>query len=338
MLQHGIDLHKRSLSIATVDLEGRVVKQKRLPTRRADVIHYLQALPGPHRAVVEACGSWYWLADLFASHGVELKLAHARQLKAISQAKVKTDAVDALTLAQLLRADLIPEAHMLDPELRGYRDLLRTRLRLVGRRTSAKNAISSLLERYNRSRPEQLPPLAFLEASLHLEQIELLTSHIKELEKVLRPALRPTDDVQRLLHIPGIGERIAFTIVLEVDEVSRFPSARHFFSYCRLVPGAKNSGGKNRHRPSKEGNRYLKNAFRTAAVRAVQYEPTVKAWYQAKLRAKGRPIAQTLVAKELARIVYHVLQDQVDFNGTFKGVPIQNVKHVRRPRRASPND
>lgn len=126
--------------------------------------------------------------------------------------------------------------------------------------------------------------------------------------------------------------------MLEVDEISRFPSARHFFSYCRLVPGAKNSGGKIRHRPSKEGNRYLKNAFRSAAVRAVQYEPAVKAWYEKKLRAKGRPIAQTLVAKELARIVFHVLQDQVDFNGTFKGVPIQNVKHVRRPRRASPND
>ncbi len=337
MLQHGIDLHKRSLSIATVDAEGRLVKQKRMPTRRADLLRYLEALPGPHRAVVEACGSWYWLADLFRKHGIELTLAHARQLKAISQAKVKTDAVDALTLAQLLRADLIPEAHMLDPGLRGYRDLLRTRLRLVGRRTAAKNAVSSLLERYNQPRPGQLPPLAFFEATLQLDQIELLTSQIKEIEQILRPALRPTEDVQRLLHIPGIGERTAYTIVLEVDDITRFPSARHFFSYCRLVPGAKNSGGKTRHRPSKEGNRYLKNVFRSAAVRAIQYEPTVKAWYQPKLRAKGKPIAQTLVAKELARIVYHVLRDQVDFNGTFKGVPTQNVKHVRRPRRTSPD-
>ena len=87
MLQHGIDLHKRSLTIATVDRGGRLVKQKRLPTDRTALVRYLDALPGPHRAVVEATGSWYWIAELFAEHGVELKLAHARQLKAISQAK-----------------------------------------------------------------------------------------------------------------------------------------------------------------------------------------------------------------------------------------------------------
>jgi hypothetical protein len=69
----------------------------------------------------------------------------------------------------------------------------------------------------------------------------------------------------------------------------------------------------------------------------VQYEPTVKAWYQKKLRAKGKPIAQALVAKEIARIAYRILKEDVDFNGTFKGVPIQNVKSAAWPRRASPD-
>jgi transposase len=81
MLQHGIDLHKRSLTIATVDSQGNLVKQKRLPTDRSALMRYLEVLPGPHRAVVEATGSWYWIAELFAQHGVELKLAHARQLR-----------------------------------------------------------------------------------------------------------------------------------------------------------------------------------------------------------------------------------------------------------------
>jgi transposase len=337
MLQHGIDLHKRSLTIATVDSTGHLVKQKRLPTDRSALMRYLEVLPGPHRAVVEATGSWYWLAELFASHGVELKLAHARQLKAITQAKVKTDAVDSLTLAQLLRADLIPEAHMLEGELRGYRDLLRARLRLVGRRTAAKCVIESLLERYNQPTPEELPPLARFEAGLHQDQISVLTHQIKEIERLLNPVLLPELEVQRLLWIPGIGRQAAFTIYLEVGDIQRFPSDRQFCSYCRLVPGAKNSGGSRRHARSKEGNRYLKSAFRNAGVRAVQYEPTVKAWYQKKLRAKGKPIAQALVAKEIARIAYQVLKDDVDFNGTFKGVPIQHMKSVAWPRRASPD-
>jgi transposase len=105
MLQHGIDLHKRTLTIATVDAEGSLVRRSKLPARRGDIVRYFDSLQGPHRAVVEATGSWYWVADLLRQQKVELKLAHARQLKAVAAAKVKTDAVDALTLAQLLRAD-----------------------------------------------------------------------------------------------------------------------------------------------------------------------------------------------------------------------------------------
>ncbi len=156
MLQHGIDLHKRTLTIATLDPEGSLLKRSKMPARPRDLLRYLDALEGPHRAVVEATGSWYWVADLLRQHGIELKLAHARKLKAVASAKVKTDPIDALTLAQLLRVDLIPEAHMVSPELRGYRDLLRTRLRLVQKRTSAKNSISRTLERYNAQAPGQL--------------------------------------------------------------------------------------------------------------------------------------------------------------------------------------
>ena len=337
MLHHGIDLHKHTLVIGTVDSAGRVLKQKRMPTRRIELLAYLDSMRGPHRAVVEATGSWYWVADLFARSGIDLKLAHAKQLKAISAAKVKTDAIDSLTLAQLLRADLIPEAHMLDAELRPYRDLMRTRQRLVQRRTACKNTISSLLEQYNQPSVGKLPPLPHLDASLYEEQIELLTKQIKEIEQLLQQVLLSVPAVQRLLYIPGLGRKSAFTIFLEVGDIARFPSARHFFSYCRLVPGAKNSGGKQRHKRSREGNPYLKNAFRNVGIRAVQNEPVIKAWYQKKVRKKGKPIAQALVAKEIARIVYHVLRDEVDFNGTFKGVPIENPKPAVWPRRASPD-
>jgi transposase len=175
-------------------------------------LHYLASLDRPHRAVVEATGGWYWIADLLGGRGVELKLAHALKLKAVAAAKVKTDPIDALTLAQPLRADLIPEAHAISPELRPYRDLLRTRLRLVQRRTSAKNSISRILEKFNVSQVGQLDTLSFAQASLE-EQIELLTQQIRELERLLQPHLIPDEDVQRLLWIPGIGKRPAFEIL-----------------------------------------------------------------------------------------------------------------------------
>ncbi len=336
MLYTGIDLHKRTAVIATIDRRGKVVAQASVPTSRFAVARYFEQLPGPSIATVEATSCWYWLRDLLDREGVPLTLAHAKFVKAIAYAKVKTDAVDALTLAQLHRAELIPRAHMVSPELRGMRDLLRTRLHLVEKRTSAKNSVHRLLEKYNVPEPDQLPSEASLSASLFEEQIDLLEQQIRRIELELQPQLIPNADVQRLIWIPGIGKLVAFTLYLEIDGIERFPSARQFFSYCRVVPGADNSAGRQRHGHRKDGNRYLKLALGHAAIRAIQYFPEIKRFYQRKARQKNPAIARTLVQKELARAVYIVLKEQVDFNHTFKGQPLSRRKTAKWPRQASP--
>ena len=131
----GIDLHKRSCFITTIDDQGQIVKQQQIQNHRDLLKAYFMTQPGDHRAVVESTTGWYWLRDLLDAQGVELKLAHAKYLKAISYAKVKTDKVDSETLAHLLRLDMIPEAHQISTHLRDQPDVLRTRLRLVSRRT-----------------------------------------------------------------------------------------------------------------------------------------------------------------------------------------------------------
>src|SRR5215208_1225620 len=118
MLFSEIDLHKRSLVIHTLDAEGITTREAELGSDRAAVLAYFATLAGPHRAVVECVQSWYWLRDLLAPSGVDLRLAHAKYVKAISYAKVKTDRDDARMLAQLLRVGLIPDAHVsLAPDL-----------------------------------------------------------------------------------------------------------------------------------------------------------------------------------------------------------------------------
>ena len=107
MLYTGIDPHKRTVVMATVDEKGKVVSETSVPASRSAVARYFHWLPEPTIATVEATSSWYWLRDLLKQQDVPLTLAHAKFVKAIAYAKVKTDAVDALTLAQLHRADLI---------------------------------------------------------------------------------------------------------------------------------------------------------------------------------------------------------------------------------------
>jgi transposase len=199
-----------------------------------------------------------------------------------------------------------------------------------------KDTLDGLLAQYNVTAPAALPPLVQLRTAMLAEQSALLGAQAKRLADALNPRLIPTPDVQRLVWVPGIGRIVAFTVVLEVDGVGRFPSARDFVSYCRLVPGAGNSGGKTRHKRTKDGNKYLKLAFSHAAVRAIQYFPEIRAFYRATSRRKPPALARALVAKELARIVYFMLSRQEAFNGTFKGKPLSRTKTPKWPRLASP--
>jgi transposase len=166
-------------------------------------------------------------------------------------------------------------------------------------------------------------------------------------EAELRDRLLPTPAVQRLVWVPGIGQLVADTLALEIEDVPRleiedvprFPTARHvhsFHSYCRLVPGADNSAGKTRHKRSKDGNRSLKLAFHHAAVRAAQYFPEIRAEYRRLARRKGKPIARALLAKELATIAYAMLTKGEPFNGIFRGHVLSRTKRPKWPRLASP--
>jgi len=351
MFYSGIDLHKDNCFITTINEAGKRVHQERLPNVPAIILGYFASLPGPHRAVVECTAGWYWLNDLLEAHGIELVLAHAKYLKAIAYAKVKTDKVDSETLAMLLRLDVIPRAHKIVREKRDLRDVMRARLRIVQKHTSCCVSIHNLGRKFNcddlidieqQSVPDDLPDPFKLQLHCHYQQITLLDEQILALEKFLHPDLIPNDDIQRMLYVPGIGKVTAFTIYLEIDGIERFSSDRQFLSYCRLVPGAKNSNRTLRHKSgSKDGNKYLKIAFSDAAVHAMQYYPEIRAFYQRLRRRANEPIARTVIAKELARIVYYMLKNKTEYRG-FKGRPISRQKSVQWPRlhlhhRASPS-
>jgi len=334
MYYTGIDQHKRTSYLTTVDNEGVIVKQADIKNTTHDILNYFNQLDGPHQATVEATGGWYWMSDLLHSHGINLSLTHAKYVKAIAYAKVKTDKVDSQILAQLLRMNFIPEAHKIPNHIIPLRDTLRARLRLSQKRTSALNFMHRMLEKFNIDSPSELDPYYSLQYQQFDEQATLLKEQMLILEKSLYPKLIPDDDIQRLLWIPGIGKMNAFTMLLEVGDINRFPSENNFFSYCRLVPAASNSGGKTRQKTTpKDGNKYLKIVFSDAAVHAVQYYPVIRRFFDSKLRKKNKNIAKTIVSKEIARIVYHTLKNKTDFNHCFKGIELQHRKSKQWPSR-----
>ena len=348
MLYTGADLHRRLIVVCTVDDNGTVVARSRMKTDPALVTEYFRRWPDQHRAVVECTTGWYWFSDLLRSLGVEVVLAHAKYLKAISYAKVKTDAVDALTLAQLLRMGYIPEAHQLPPEYRAMRDLLRQRMVMEHKRTNIIQRVTSILAQFNITdlpfSPCQpgfadflnqcsIPDEYRMTLMLYHQQCLQVTEHRKQLEKHFKARLRPTSAVQLLMSLPGIGDITGSIIAMETGDIHRFADAKHYCSYCRLVPGAKDSGGKHSHRSgSKDGNQYLKFAFTESAIKAMRFYPQIKHFAARLERRATKAIARTVVAKELAKISYYVLSRQQEFK-TFKGIEINKLRNWPRARK-----
>src|SRR3954453_6518482 len=71
-------------------------------------------------------------------------ISRIRWTRAIAAARVKTDAIDARTLAQLLRAGMLPEAYVAPREMRDLRELLRHRATLTRMRSAVKNRVHAI--------------------------------------------------------------------------------------------------------------------------------------------------------------------------------------------------
>src|SRR5215216_3222788 len=106
----GIDLHRKRSHIAALDEHGVELFSRRIKNDPDTFVALLGELDGESKIALEATYGWEGLAELLEDHGYELHLAHPLRTKAIASARVKTDAVDARTLAHLLRADEPPAA------------------------------------------------------------------------------------------------------------------------------------------------------------------------------------------------------------------------------------
>jgi hypothetical protein len=109
MVYVGVDLHRKRSHVVALSDEGDVLLTKRIDSRPDDMLRVFGELdPQPIEVAFEATFGWSWFADLLADAGIPAHMAHPLATKAISSARVKTDSVDAKTLAHLLRFEPAP--------------------------------------------------------------------------------------------------------------------------------------------------------------------------------------------------------------------------------------
>src|SRR6202162_2922019 len=327
----GIDLHSNNSVVLVSDEEDRIVLQKRLPNDLGQI----QAVLEPHRdelagVVIESTFNWYWLVDGLMDAGYRVHLAHPSAIKKYEGLKYSGDFADAGYLAQLLRLGLLAEGYIYPREARGARDLARKRMQLVRYRTAQILAIENILARQTGGRmkgeavkrltAEQVDAFAFapdvalaVEANRAVSQA--LAQQIEALERRLKERVSLRPEYRLLKQVPGIGQTLATTIMLETGSIGRFAQVGHFSSYCRCVDSVRLSNGKKKGEGNaKNGNKYLAWAFVEAANFALRYCPQAKSFYERKKRKTNAILATKALAHKLARACYHMLREQKAFD------------------------
>jgi len=127
MITLGVDVHKKYSQVAALNEQGKITMNLKMPNEKRLFSELLSELNEPCQAVIESGYCWGIMFDMLTDLGVDVTVAHALKVKAIASAKIKTDKIDAKTLAELLKANLIPEVHVPCRDVRQQKDLLRQR-------------------------------------------------------------------------------------------------------------------------------------------------------------------------------------------------------------------
>ena len=150
----GFDHHKKWTQAAAIDDQGKIIREMRVLNDSSSLKGFLKGLAKPWKGVVEAGPTWGWIYDTLSELGVKMSVANPSAVRAIAEAKIKTDKIDARMLASLLRVGLIPEVYVPSEEVRAQKMLWRERVWLVRMTTRLKNRIHRLLTHYHVTVPE----------------------------------------------------------------------------------------------------------------------------------------------------------------------------------------
>src|SRR5436305_1636070 len=319
----GIDVHRKRSQVAVVSQDGEVLANRNVPNGVQPILKVIGGLPAGTPAAFEAAFGWGWLVQLLEDYGFEPHLVHPLQCKAIASARLKNDKVDAAILAQLLRADLLPEAWIAPPAVRQLRALLRHRAGLVRLRTQQQNRIHAVVADFGYDRAGSYlsgpgrgwlaglePPAASREIVAGcLAVIDGLAPVTGRIDGELRQHAQADPRVKVLTTLPGVGQFTALVMLAEIGDISRFGSARKLASWAGLTPTVRGSDLTVRHgHISKQGSAWLRWVLNQAAQTAKR-SPQFAATYAAIAKRRGKKIATVAIARKLLTRAWHLLNE-----------------------------
>src|SRR3954466_14250065 len=326
----GLDVHREFAQVA-IWQNGLVTHAGRFATTPEGVRAFAEGLGPVDEVALEATGNTWAIATLLASRAGRVVVSNPVKTRAIAEAKVKTDKVDAEILAQLLAADYLPAVWRPDPATSALRRQVLRRAHIVRQRTRLKNQVHAILHRNLIPRcpaadlfghkgrrwlaEQELPPDELAGAAALLRQLDFHGEELRLIDTDLGRVALGRPEVLRLMTVPGIDATVALSIVAAVGDFTRFRSPEKLVAYLGLNPRVRQSGGQpaSHGRITKAGSAHARGMLVEAAWSASKAAGPLRAFYQRVQARRGMQIAVVATARKLTVLCWHLIISGEDY-------------------------
>jgi transposase len=323
---YGLDVHKHFIQVCALTDDGKSRRDFRIAGSAEAIEAFGKGLERTDAVVLEATFHTWAIAQILGRFVDRVAVAHPSKVRAIADASIKTDKIDAHTLAQLLRLNFLPEVRLPNRKTWALRQLLNHRRHLMKQAIATKNAIHGVLNRglhhypgrrlftaegYRWLAKLRLPATERMIVDQHLALLRQIEERQAGVDAELLRQARLEHDVKLLVTIPGVDLTVALGFLATIGSVGRFEDPHKLAAYFGLVPKVFQSGN---HcytgRITKTGSKLARWLAVEAAQSIARSSSPLAASYHRIRRRKGHAIAVTALARKLVVVVWHVLTKQ----------------------------
>ena len=326
----GLDVHREFAQVAIWE-DGLVRQAGQIATTPEALRLFADSLAASDEVAIEATCNTHAIARLLERRVARVVVSNPQKTRAIAEARVKTDKVDAEVLAQLLAAGYLPAVWLPDDDTHALRRQVARRAHVVRQRTRLKNQIHSILHRNLVARcpaadlfgrkgrawlcEQELPADERRAVEALLRQLDFHAEELRLIDTELGQVGLRSAEVRRLMTIPGVDATVALSIVAAVGDFGRFRSPERLVSYLGLNPRVRQSGGQpaSHGRITKQGRAHARGMLVEAAWVAAKTPGPLRAFFERVRSRRGMQIAVVATARKLAVLCWHMITEGEDY-------------------------
>jgi transposase len=326
----GLDVHREFAQVAVWE-DGRVRDAGQVPITGETLRAFADSLGPEDEVAIEATCNTHAIVRAIRPRVARVVVSNPLKTRAIAEAKVKTDKVDAAVLAELLAADYLPSVWVPDEGTQALRRQVARRAQLVKQRTRLKNQVQAILHRNLVPRcpfadlfgvkgrcwlgDQHLPPDEEIAVDALLRQLDFHGRELRLIDRELGRIALAREEVKRLMTIPGVDATVALSLVAAVGDFRRFPTPEQLVSYLGLNPRVRQSGGQpaSHGRITKNGRAHARGMLVEAAFTAAKVPGPLRAFYERVRTRRGIQIAIVASARKLVCLCWTMIECGEDY-------------------------